>query len=671
MATAIDNMTYDQLLAIIGQNRHPDSGGYLPYVNSLPGLTVSNNFNDRGDPYMQLHNPETETGAGGQGWQLYRNEDGSIGRSPYTYDSEWGMLAPLALATIPFWAPALGGMLGAGEAAGVAGTSGASGAAGAGAAGAGAAGYAIPTAAELSAAGFGTGGMGLTGAGGIGAASSVAGAGAGAAGYGAGALGAGLGAAAGDLVLDYGGMGLTGEGGIGAASSVAEAGAGAAGYGAGGGGLLSTLGNAASTVGKALSNPITGRLASGLLGGLAGAAGGSSKAGDQTITTRQEIDPRMASILYGPNGNDGFLSRILGQADTAQRPGMASFGTGIDSYLNDWGTNNFMSSQQAAQRLQGSNIRPPEMEAARIDPTAAMRSAQIQAPSQNATNLAPAYQDMVYGQPGANPFLTGAIQRGINQSTNAFNDQLSGVTRNLTENVLPSIRSGARVSGSYGGNREALAQGKALDTFNTQMGQALQRFGQGNTDAAVAAQAGAYDTDRSRALAAMSGLGAQQYGVASQQAGLDQQANMANYQGDLQRAMREAEFRMQKDQTNINAVLDTNRLNSANQLSGINASSGLLGQAYNIGQNTDAYDLNKVGKVSGLLQPYTGLGGSTTQTQPLYENKVGGALSGAAAGLGLWNMANNSGGGLSNWFNNNQDWMKNSGLGWSDLAGAF
>jgi hypothetical protein len=140
-----------------------------------------------------------------------------------------------------------------GSAAGATGAGG--GAAAGGAVGTGT-GYAIPTAAELSAAGFGTGGIGLTGAGGIGAASSVAGAGAGAAGYGGlSALGAGAGldAAAGDLILDYGGMGLTGPGGIGVAPSVVEAGAGAAGYG--GGALAAGATSGAGSSGTSASGP--------------------------------------------------------------------------------------------------------------------------------------------------------------------------------------------------------------------------------------------------------------------------------------------------------------------------------------------------------------------------------------------------------------------------------
>jgi hypothetical protein len=93
-----------------------------------------------------------------------------------TFMDKNGWMLPIALVGA---GAALGGTGGA--AAGT--TAGTGTTAGAGTAGT-AASSAIPTAAELEAAGFGTGGMGMTGAGGIGSASSVAGAGAGAAGYG-------------------------------------------------------------------------------------------------------------------------------------------------------------------------------------------------------------------------------------------------------------------------------------------------------------------------------------------------------------------------------------------------------------------------------------------------------------------------------------------------------
>lgn len=519
-------------------------------------------------------------------------------------------------------------------------------------------------------------------------------------------------------------------------------------------------------IGGAAVSVVGGALLSG------GGGGGSQQSGTQTVTQQQQLDPRITNTIfgsgartlrsgvvpqYGENGqmtnpdsdfstDSGLLGRFQGYFDQPQNPQMQQFGQTNQQYLATHGGQDMEAMRTAAGGLL-TGIQAPQMGAASVRQQAPMQSAGMQAPTnmlassvmptrdmsvasmstpgsaqaarvnapdQNNLSLAPAYQDMVYGAAGANPYLTGAIQGGINQSSNAFGDMLNSATRNLTENVLPTIRSGARASGSYGGNREGLAQGKALDTFNTQIGQAATQFGQHNTDAAVGAQAGAYDTDRNRALSAMSGLGAQQYGVASQDASMQQQANLASYGGLLDAARTNAGFQQQgnaatfdaaqanarqnssqqqqanqtnygglldaartnsgyaqdtnrinyaggmavdqanagfqqgANQSNLQSQLGTNGLNSANTQSGIGALGGLLSTAYGAGQNQDAYALNQAGRVNSLITPYLGVNGSSTTTQPLYENRTGNMLAGATAGLGLYRgitgmMGNGSG----------------------------
>lgn len=395
-----------------------------------------------------------------------------------------------------------------------------------------------------------------------------------------------------------GGAGASGAGeaggvGTGVTSGAAGGSAGGAAAATGGNGMWSTL------LDKGLDFA-TSKAGSTILGGLLGGFGSSSPS-SQTVTSRQEIDPRMASILYGNGTNDtGLLGRITGLLDTPQKAGMANFGLQTDNFLNSDGFKTLQGSLGAATSLQNSNLGAPVRGAA----------AQVQAPSQNDINLAPAYQDMVYGAPGSNPYLTGAIQKGINQSSNAFGNMLTDATRNLTQSILPNIRSGAIVNGAMGGSRQGIAEGNAINDFSTQIGRAMSQFGQNNTDAAVAAQSGAYDTDRNRALSAMLGLGAQQYGVATTNAQLQQQQNLANQQAELA----------------------TNALNSQNRIAGIGASQGLLGSMYGYGSNNDAYAGNKVGQVAGLLSNYTGLGASSSTTSPLYQNTGAGILGGALLG---------------------------------------
>lgn len=436
-----------------------------------------------------------------------------------------------------------------------------------------------------------------------------------------------------------------------------------------------------------MSSAIAASVGGAVVGGLISKSG-SKSSGSATTTNQQTLDPRMQSLLYGTGktlrpgvaatyapstaaytdygnttGNslfdalrdrsgDGFGSNtgtyhpavagaqnnpesdytndagLLGNISALQNqpraPGMTQFGNEMDVYLSQYGRPQFDNNMRAASALEGSNINAPQMTASSSD------AAQIDAPNQNDTDLAPAYQQMIYGDSAQNPYLTGAIQKGINQSNAAFGNMLTDQTK-ATQDLLGNIRGGAMMAGGYGGSRQGIAEGKALDSFSTNMSRAASQFGQNNTDSAVSAQAGAFDNGQNRALSAMSWLGAQQYGVATNNAQFQQQTNLQNAQLAQQASMQNAHMQGQ-----------TNQLNSANQATGIGLSTGLLNDAYTYGGNNDAYGLNKTSQISGMLAPYAGMGGGSTQSQPLYSNTAGNVLGGATAGLGLYSAYNNA-----------------------------
>lgn len=349
-------------------------------------------------------------------------------------------------------------------------------------------------------------------------------------------------------------------------------------------------------------------LGSAVLGGVLGMAGSKKQADAVKDANAAQIeankpDPRVQAMLYGDDQN-GLLNRYQGLLDKPQNAGVATYGQQIDNLVGNYGAGGMVDSMRAAGRLQDSNFAAPTMGAATVN-----------APQQNGMNLTGSYDKFINGTPGANPYLTGAIQKGINQSTNAFGNMITDA-KQATQDVLGGIRGGAVAAGQYGGSRQGIAEGKAIDSMNTQLGRAASQFGQNNTDAAVAAQAGAYDTDSSRALAATQGLGAQQYGVASQNGAQQQGANQAN----------------------LNAGLTTNALNSANTATGIGASQGLLNTAYGQAGAQDQYDINKATNVNGLLSPYLSKNGTPTQLATPYANNAGAALGGAATGIGLYNQ---------------------------------
>jgi hypothetical protein len=395
--------------------------------------------------------------------------------------------------------------------------------------------------------------------------------------------------------------------------------------------LDTTLPTVSTSAGITVGNVLDAAKAAGTVYGAVN--GGASQVGNATTTTQQIMDPRMDPYVYGQNG---LLPRAMAQLDKPQASGLVDFGNGMNNWLGTAGVNTLGGATNAANKLMTSNIDAPTMNAASVGNVPGMTAAQVNAPGQNNVNLQPAYQDMIYGGAGNNPYLTGGIQKGINQSTNAFNNYLTDASRS-TQDLLGNIRGGAIVNGAMGSSRQGIAEGRAIGDFTQNIGRAMTQFGQNNTDAAVAAQAGAYDADRNRALSAMSGLSGNQYGVASQNASMQQQANQTNYQGGLQTALTNAGFQQQANANNQSSLLTTNQLNSANQLAGINSNRALLDAAYTYGTNQDGYDLNRLGKVSGLVQPYTGLNGTTQTNQPLYQNRAGNVVAAATGAAGIYN----------------------------------
>lgn len=395
--------------------------------------------------------------------------------------------------------------------------------------------------------------------------------------------------------------------------------------------LKDILGVAAPLAGSFFGGPVGGAIG-GLLGGaIKGSGGGSSQSGTQTVTNKQEMDPRIAGMLFGNGGDSkGLLSQYQGMLGQPQAAGAKIFGQANDNYIGEVGAYDLSQVRDASNRLMAGNTVAPGMQAGQA------QAAQVNAPAQNGMNLTGSYDKFINGDAGANPYLTKAIGGSLDQSTNQFRQMQGEGTNNLMRNILPQIGSNAVIAGQYGGSRQGVAEGNAISDFTRQQQQSITQMGQNNTNAAVGAQTQSFNQGQDRALAATQGLGAQQYGVASQNAVMEQQARQAN-----------ADRTQAASQANLGAQMGTNALNSTNTQAGMGGITGLLGAAGAQAQNQDSYTLNQAGKVNGLLAPYLGqVPGSSTSSQPLYENRTGNILGGATAGLALGKQF---GGLLSGW----------------------
>lgn len=380
--------------------------------------------------------------------------------------------------------------------------------------------------------------------------------------------------------------------------------------------LKDLVGIAAPIAGTIIGGPVGGAIG-GALGGL---ASGSNAPKAQTATTQQQLDPRMQEILFGADGKSGILSQYQGFMNQPRSDAAQNFANANGNYLSNNGGADMQASRDVAYKAMQGNSAPQA-----ALPAYAVGN-QVQAPSQNNIDLSGSYNSLINGAPGANPYLTGAIQKGINQSTNAFGNMVTDA-KSATNDVLGSIRGNSVLAGQFGGSRQGIAEGKAIDSMNTNLARAASQFGQNNTDAAVAAQAGAYDADRNRQLTATMGLGAQQYAVAGQNAATKNAAEFTNVGNAVN-----------NNQFNAGLQQQNNSLNSSNNLAGAGLLSGLTGNASNQVNANDNWQLGRAQGVNSLLAPHMGAGGSTTSSQPLYNNQAGNALGGAMLGGQLAGM---------------------------------
>lgn len=386
----------------------------------------------------------------------------------------------------------------------------------------------------------------------------------------------------------------------------------------------------------------------------------SAKDAAEAASKAGQLDPRIAKILFGENDSGGLLAKFQGMLDTPRSGAATDFANANNNYLSNYGGADLDAARNAAYRAMGGNSAPQSGGATASLPAYAAGS-MIKAPAQNGINLSGSYNSLINGSPGANPFLTGAIQKGINQSSNAFGNMLTDA-KLATQDLLGGIRGGAIGAGQFGGSRQALAEGKALDSFNTNIARAASQFGQNNTDAAVAAQAGAYDADRNRQLAATQGLGAQQYGVAQQDAATKNAAEFMNVGNLFDVSKTNAGLAQQNQQFNAGMEHSTNAQNNNSRLAGSGLLSGLLGQAgANVNAN-DNWSLTRALDVNRLLQPY--LSSAPTQN-PVSSNSGAAALGGGLAGLSLGNsLGSMFGGGQTS-----QQFPGGSMGGFTDLFG--
>lgn len=246
-------------------------------------------------------------------------------------------------------------------------------------------------------------------------------------------------------------------------------------------------------------------------------------------------------------------------------------------------------------------------------------------------------------------------------------DAITGMmTRNLNENVMPDIRSGAIAAGQYGGSRQGIAEGLAASRMNQDLAPALANL-----------YGGAYENAQQRMAGTATGINEQAANFASQNAANtigNQQFNTGigfqNRDNDLRTQEYNTDVGFRNNANDLNTQqfnanlglqnrandLNTQQFNSnlglqnnqqemdrsaqsmQNVLDGAQLTSGgIQGQQTQyanmqalLGLPAD-FDWNNLSNYAGMIYPGAGMGGTQTQRG---GGNVGADIMGLATGLG-------------------------------------
>lgn len=272
----------------------------------------------------------------------------------------------------------------------------------------------------------------------------------------------------------------------------------------------------------------------------------------------------------------------------------------------------------------------------------------------------------------------------------AQQDAITGqVNNNLQRNVLPGINRRAMAAGGYGGSRQGIAEGLGIGESSRAIADATANL-QGNAyaqDQQIASQ----QSMQQAQLAAQERMASQsndtqrlginnQYSLGMGNLGLGYQTAGQNYElgkGNLglgwqnsanqyalgSRAADTNQFQAQTSRDlgfgQLGAQQDANDmsfytaqrgqdLSAQNQgfnqwLSAFNAQNGMGQQQANIGQQQQQAPWTAIGNYQNTLQPFTGLNGSSSRTDPGTGGGWAGAAGGALTAAQLWALMNKGG----------------------------
>lgn len=218
----------------------------------------------------------------------------------------------------------------------------------------------------------------------------------------------------------------------------------------------------------------------------------------------------------------------------------------------------------------------------------------------------------------------------------------SQVNNSLFQTQLPGINRSSVANGGYGGSRQGIAQGLAMNGANQSIANATANL-----------QGQAYENDQNRAnqmsIAQMNDA-TQRYGLSNQyDLGLkNNQLGYFNGQNSYNLGLgglaNQANAQDQNFYTNQRGQDLQQQQQGYNQyLGALTTQLGLGQQEYGIGQQQQQAPQTAIGNYANTLSPFTGLNQSSTNTTPSTGGGLGGALGGGLTVAQLLQLLNGGG----------------------------
>ncbi|MGH8500489.1 MAG: hypothetical protein ACRERV_17010, partial [Methylococcales bacterium] len=232
--------------------------------------------------------------------------------------------------------------------------------------------------------------------------------------------------------------------------------------------------------------------------------------------------------------------------------------------------------------------------------------------------------NVLSGDPTNNPFLRKMNQAGINDARRGYRDSVS----DFTNEVLPSIRSGAVASGGYGSSRQGIAEGLA----SQQLLRNARDLGINAQDAGAQLYGQAFANAQDR-----------QAQGAGQLAQLGQQAGQFNVGQENEMQQFNARQDLTANELNNQVELQRAQAAGANRLTGsqlFESEQSMRDNFYNQMQQLLGLDevqfQNALNQYASIVSPGAGFGGTSTTSIPIFGGSgLSQALGGGASVAGL------------------------------------